>query len=285
MKGTEDIWTDFLMGTAVDAVLRGNYTSAIGRLERLLTINPELSDARVLLGQIYARQARYEEAIKQWQEVLKKEPDNSEVKEAIRKAEGFKTIRDRGSFYRRNVQRRFLIGVVGILFMVLIGGYLTIPSVSDPQPEQVVYRVERMEVGSFIEKSPIQTEPTETEKTMIDTEEICSAIKEDKTLSFLSITFRAENDKLFVYGRIPTLYLYERLIEFLRRFPGVKAIDTTGIRITGLYVVEKNEILQTIARKLYGSSHRWEDVFRVNKEKLSSPDRIYYEMELKVPFR
>jgi tetratricopeptide (TPR) repeat protein len=273
------------MGTAVDAAFKGNYGKAIDILKRLIDIKPDLFDAKELLGKIYARQGRYEEAIQKWLEVLKEEPNNYEITKEIRRAESLRAVRDSGGFYKVNSQKRLFIGISIVLLFSLIAGYLIIPVISNPQPKEIVYRIEKMEIKNLTETLKQKMESHEIPKNMliIDTKKIDDVMKKDNEISFLSLKLRAEEDKLFVYGKIPTLYLYERVVEFLRGFSEIKAIDTTGVRITGIYVVREGENLASISKKLYGNSQRWREIFKRNNRKINSPKRIYNEMELKVP--
>jgi len=49
------------------------------------------------------------------------------------------------------------------------------------------------------------------------------------------------------------------------------------------YVVEKDETLFAIAKKLLGNGGRWRELLELNKDKLSRPEDLKAGMELKVP--
>ncbi|RJP28720.1 MAG: LysM peptidoglycan-binding domain-containing protein [Candidatus Omnitrophota bacterium] len=49
------------------------------------------------------------------------------------------------------------------------------------------------------------------------------------------------------------------------------------------YVVQKNDTLQKISQKFYGTTKKWNKIFEANKEALKSPDRIYPGQTIMVP--
>ena len=55
---------------------------------------------------------------------------------------------------------------------------------------------------------------------------------------------------------------------------------TTGFQ---KYTVEKNDTLQKISKKFYGTTKKWPKIFEANKELLKSPDRVYPGQTLNIP--
>jgi hypothetical protein len=51
-----------------------------------------------------------------------------------------------------------------------------------------------------------------------------------------------------------------------------------------VYVVELGDSLSKIAKKVYGDGSRWPEIFEANKDKISSPSRIYPGQELRIPY-
>lgn len=49
------------------------------------------------------------------------------------------------------------------------------------------------------------------------------------------------------------------------------------------YTVEKNDTLQKISMKFYGTTKKWQKIYDANKEKLKTPDRIYKGQILDIP--
>ena len=50
-----------------------------------------------------------------------------------------------------------------------------------------------------------------------------------------------------------------------------------------MYTVQKNDTLQKISQKFYGTTKKWMKLFEVNKEVLKSPDKVYPGITIKVP--
>lgn len=64
--------------------------------------------------------------------------------------------------------------------------------------------------------------------------------------------------------------------------------DITEIEITeeeeySTYKVQKNETLQKISLKLFGTTKKWENIYEANKDTLKSPDKICPGMVIKIP--
>ena len=53
----------------------------------------------------------------------------------------------------------------------------------------------------------------------------------------------------------------------------------------GMYIVEPGDTLTAIARKLLEDGSRWDEIYELNRDKLSSPDRIVDGIELRIPKR
>ncbi len=49
------------------------------------------------------------------------------------------------------------------------------------------------------------------------------------------------------------------------------------------YTVEKNDTLQKISMKHYGTTKKWKKIFDANADKLKSPDRIYKGQVINIP--
>jgi nucleoid-associated protein YgaU len=52
---------------------------------------------------------------------------------------------------------------------------------------------------------------------------------------------------------------------------------------TQKYTVQKGETLQKISRKFYGTSRKWYDIYKANKDKLKGPDKIYPGQVIDIP--
>ena len=50
-----------------------------------------------------------------------------------------------------------------------------------------------------------------------------------------------------------------------------------------VYTVQKGDSLEKIASKVYGDSNQWRRIYKANREKLSSPNRVYPGQKLVIP--
>lgn len=49
------------------------------------------------------------------------------------------------------------------------------------------------------------------------------------------------------------------------------------------YVVQKNDTLQKISHKFYGTTRKWNFLYKANKDVLKSPDKLHPGVELLIP--
>ncbi|MDD2680209.1 MAG: LysM peptidoglycan-binding domain-containing protein, partial [Candidatus Omnitrophica bacterium] len=49
------------------------------------------------------------------------------------------------------------------------------------------------------------------------------------------------------------------------------------------YTVGKNDTLQKISKKFYGTTKKWTKIYEANKDVLSGPDKVYPGQELNIP--
>jgi LysM repeat protein len=49
------------------------------------------------------------------------------------------------------------------------------------------------------------------------------------------------------------------------------------------YKVQKNDTLQKISYKFYGTTRKWMKIFEANKDKLKTPDKIFPGMTIRIP--
>ena len=58
--------------------------------------------------------------------------------------------------------------------------------------------------------------------------------------------------------------------------------DTAGEKYT-YYKVQKNDTLQKISKKFYGTTRKWKLLYEYNKDVLKGPDKVYPGAEIKIP--
>jgi nucleoid-associated protein YgaU len=60
-------------------------------------------------------------------------------------------------------------------------------------------------------------------------------------------------------------------------------IEETSVQGFESYTVGKNDTLQKISMKFYGTTKKWPKIYEANKDILRSPDRLYAGQTLKIP--
>ncbi|ETP73252.1 LysM domain-containing protein [Lachnospiraceae bacterium JC7] len=50
----------------------------------------------------------------------------------------------------------------------------------------------------------------------------------------------------------------------------------------GIYVVKRGDTLQKIAKKVYGDSGKWKEIYKLNRDTIKNPDRIEIGQKLKL---
>jgi type VI secretion system protein ImpK len=103
----------FALQTASQMAAIGNYQAASSLLE-ILREEDMSNEVYLLRAKIFAQQGKFEEAINQWQEVLKKDPSNQEAREGVKKASRLKARPANKLFLRVKI-------LYGFIFLLLVG--------------------------------------------------------------------------------------------------------------------------------------------------------------------
>ena len=63
----------------------------------------------------------------------------------------------------------------------------------------------------------------------------------------------------------------------------IQQTDNTTAQSFESYTVGKNDTLQKISKKFYGTTKKWMKIYEANKDVLHSPDKLYAGQTLKIP--
>jgi tetratricopeptide (TPR) repeat protein len=96
---------------------QGEYLAAHELLKHAAVSPADKPRVHMLNGKIAAQQGEFDQAIREWEEVLKMEPDNAEAQAAIEKAEALKSARRRKFYLRANLYYAVLSGAVLICLL------------------------------------------------------------------------------------------------------------------------------------------------------------------------
>lgn len=53
--------------------------------------------------------------------------------------------------------------------------------------------------------------------------------------------------------------------------------------VKSIYVVQKGDTLSSISRQIYNTPSRWMDIYRANRDKLSTPNQLKVGQKLRLP--
>ncbi|MDD4183527.1 MAG: LysM peptidoglycan-binding domain-containing protein [Candidatus Omnitrophica bacterium] len=71
--------------------------------------------------------------------------------------------------------------------------------------------------------------------------------------------------------------------EITEEEPMIEEPSAASSRNYELYTVQKNDTLQKISEKFYGTTKKWKMIFDENRDVLKSPDRVYPGKTIKIP--
>lgn len=109
-----------------------------------------------------------------------------------------------------------------------------------------------------------------------------------RTISVVEVEFGPEEIKkdATVWERVPDEAAEEEIA--LAEAEGLEAASLKepaegGRKETINYTIQKNDTLQKISDKFYGTTRKWNFLYENNKDVLKSPDRLYPGAVIKIP--
>ena len=100
--------------------------------------------------------------------------------------------------------------------------------------------------------------------------------------------WKEENGKIMLWGKTQYQLDANLLWDKIKEHPGwenevVADIQATDTSIYGKYTVKSGDTLSAISKRFLGSANRYMDIFNVNKDQLSDPDKIKVGQTLTIP--
>jgi LysM repeat protein len=71
--------------------------------------------------------------------------------------------------------------------------------------------------------------------------------------------------------------------EVIEEEPMVEEIPELSEKNYELYTIQKNDTLQKISQKFYGTTRKWKMLYDENRDVLKAPDRVYPGKTIKIP--
>ncbi len=300
----------------VELARRGKYREAEESIRFILNHDTSL-EYFLFLGKVYVQQGRYEEAITEWKRVLERDPENSEARAAIFKAEELIE-----SFLLPYLFKWRLITVVLGLFLVMSlsvsftlwkGKADVFFQYRDSLKDKQILSIKYEEIEKEFEKarkeidfSKIRNQELarKREEDKVNYQELAKEYEElemkngnqlvitlkgghklaqIKGLSDLEITIKQRDGDVSVYGEVPTEYLKGLIEKAIKGLEGVESVDVKGLKITHQYSISKGDALSKISEEIYGNHRKWMKIFKANKDKIKDPDILRPGDSLYIP--
>jgi nucleoid-associated protein YgaU len=153
-----------------------------------------------------------------------------------------------------------------------VHGSPTSPPKEPAFKDRRVYRVE-LEVPPSL---PKESKPQPLEKKSIP-----QAPREDKAL-WGNRGYLVGGPVQEARQKTPETLVYEETPPVIERIP-VPEVKPKEISKMRTYTVKKGDTLQKISRKFYGTTKKWPLLYKTNKDRLKSQDRVYPGQVLDIP--
>jgi nucleoid-associated protein YgaU len=100
--------------------------------------------------------------------------------------------------------------------------------------------------------------------------------------------WKEEGGKIKLWGKTQYQLDANRLWDKIKEHPGwenevVADLQATDTSVYGYYTVESGDTLSGISKKFLGGANRYMEIFNVNKDQLSDPDKIKVGQKLVIP--
>ncbi len=100
--------------------------------------------------------------------------------------------------------------------------------------------------------------------------------------------WKEEGGKIKLWGTTEYQLDANLLWDKIKEHPGwenevVADIKASNTQVYGRYTVKSGDTLSAVAKKFLGSANRYMDIFNVNKDQLSDPDKIKVGQTLVIP--
>ncbi len=119
-----------------------------------------------------------------------------------------------------------------------------------------------------------------------------SKLGDTRTISVVEIEFgrRKEGDDLqesIISKKEPEavdIYEFEETaLEELELEPGYSEEAAEAETEYEYYTVQKNDTLQKISHRFYGTTRKWQKIYKANKNVIKNPDKVYPGLQLRIP--
>jgi nucleoid-associated protein YgaU len=164
----------------------------------------------------------------------------------------------------------FLIIILSSIFIYLI-------MMNRNLKEQLVSQREYLSGLSNKQSLPDQS------KKYINEKEVKDVLAQNIKTAGLSIKIEQKENHVWCSGEVSTWYQKELIGKVAASVQGVESVDLQGIAVTHRYVTMPGDSLSKIAAKVYGNPKGWQEIYKMNKDKIIDPHRIQPSITLILP--
>jgi nucleoid-associated protein YgaU len=223
---------------ALDLVHRRDLPAARDKLVTVLALSPDMVDAHVVLGKVYAQMGDYQEAIARWQEALKLSPGHQAAAAGIAKARAMQVN-------LQQAQRRTQIAVIALGVALFAAGILVLPAYRAAVPASPTPLPTQTMVPPTATLAPTPTAlpsptaaPSPTQAPVIPTatpaptpsvEQMSAALRANPALQGTQLALSMAGGSIKVTGSVDTEAQRQLAQVITEGKAGDKAVDVSGI--------------------------------------------------------
>lgn len=299
---------------ALELARAGELAAARDKLVTALTLEPEMVDAHVVLGKVYAQMGEYQQAIACWEAALKLAPDNAAAQAGIAKA---RELQARRRLLRVGLGAAlFVLGILSLQTYRVVSVRFTEPPVDSVRMAlqntptlrgtrlEVVARGKGMQIlgsvdtdeqkqlASAVAESkakgiPVDVSEVKVRHTAPLAESLTRLLKQVGGEEIRSVSVKQQEGILILSGVVQSASDKQRLEALARALVGVRAVNTSKLLVLGItdYVFQDGDTLWDLAVQFYGNGGEWPRIAQSNPHLPRNLRQIQTGTELKIPPR
>jgi nucleoid-associated protein YgaU len=277
-----------LYNRGLEASSKGQWHVAAVLLEQARVAAPNAANAALLLGKVYARLGRVEEARAALDDALRLGASQASVRPAL---DGLAHVN------RVTVPWRLAAGLAALVLVAvaLSAGAYRLGLSGQPSPRVVAVQVTVLVAAASPTPVPTASEAAGTPSpaptpTPSPTAVLCPGLAGQVAARWAAVPALAMADLLAqsdgcsvrIGGSAPTAHLVDVAVAAARA-AGASQTDVTGVAVTQRYVVQAGDTLWSIADALYGDPSRYVDIISANAGLPSDARQLQTGQVLAIP--
>jgi nucleoid-associated protein YgaU len=242
----------------------GNLDKALERLMASISLDGGSAVALLAVGNVYAQKHLYAEALRNYERASELDPNNEDVKDAIRLA--------------AEARKKDAIVVTRLRLYAVIGAALVVGLIVTPSFEHF----------------------TRQRKKPIDISALAIRVSQDlhnhPSLENLNLDVSSVHNTLNISGEVPSRLQKDLVVELAKNAVGDQIAITSDILVRPtttatqttsgfVYTVKAGDTLTALAERFYGDGNEWQRIFDANKGAIADPHILAVRQVLRIPSR